>query len=186
MSHDRIVDDNKKKMLEKVKAFENLLARVRTGRASIAILDDVRVDYYGTPTPINQIGTLSTPDPRTIVIAPFEKKQIQAIEKAVMIADLGVQPTNDGNVVRISIPALTEERRKNIVKEIRKVAEDAKIGVRNVRRDCNELIKKNEKSKELSEDDAKRLQKLIQDQTDYHIKLVDERVVAKEKEVMTI
>src|SRR5690606_10405473 len=116
--------------------------------ASISLLDGIKVDYYGTPTPLNQVGTLTTPDARTIVIAPFEKKLISDIEKSIMKADIGVQPTNDGNVVRIPIPQLTEDRRKDIVKNLKKMAEEAKVAIRHIRRDANEAVKKQEKAKE--------------------------------------
>ena len=181
-----VIKECKANMEKCLKAFEGDLAKVRTGRASVALLDSVRVDYYGTLTPLNQVGTISTPDARTIVILPFEKKQIQSIEKAIMIADLGVQPNNDGNVVRIPIPALTEERRKDIAKNLRKLAEDSKVGIRHVRRDINEHIKKLEKDKALAEDDSRKLQTEIQKITDDYSAKVDERLTKKEKEVMTI
>lgn len=181
-----VIKDCKANMEKCLKSFENDLAKVRTGRASVALLDSVRVDYYGTLTPLNQIGTISTPDARTIVVSPFEKKQIQSIEKAIMIADLGVQPNNDGNVVRIPIPALTEERRKDIVKNLKKLAEDSKVGIRHVRRDTNEHIKKLEKDKVIAEDQSRKLQTDIQKITDEFSAKVDERLAKKEKEVMTV
>lgn len=176
----------KQNMEKRLKAFENELKQVRTGRASVAVLDNVRVDYYGNPTPLNQVATMATPDARTITIAPFEKKLIAEIEKAIRIADIGVQPTNDGNIVRLPFPALTEERRKDIVKNLKKIAEDAKVGIRNVRRDSNEDVKKQEKDKKITEDERKKLEDIVQKHTDSFIKMVDERLAAKEKEVMTI
>ena len=173
-------------MDKRVKAFENELARVRTGRASITLLDGIKVDYYGSPTPLNQVGTLSTPDARTIVIAPFEKKVIQDIEKAIQKADLGVQPTSDGNIVRVPIPALTEERRKDIVKNLKKMSEECKVSLRNIRRDANDLVKKSLKDKKLGEDEAKKLEGDVQKITDQFIKLVDERLAKKEQEVMKV
>lgn len=173
-------------MDKRLKGFEGELTKVRTGRASITILDRVRVDYYGTPTPLNQVATLSTPDARTIAIAPFDKKSIGDIEKAIFKADLGLSPTNDGNLIRIPVPQLTEDRRKDLVKGIKKTAEDAKVLIRNERRDSNEAVKKLEKEKKISEDDSKKLQAEIQKSTDKYIKLIDDRVAAKEKEVMTI
>lgn len=183
---ENLVSDCKVGMEKRLKGFETDLTRVRTGRASITVLDGVRVDYYGSPTPLNQVGTLSTPDARTIVISPFEKNLIQEIEKSIMKADLGLQPTNDGVVIRLPIPQLTEERRKDIVKQLKKMAEDAKVSIRHIRRDSNDAIKKMEKAKELTEDDSKQLQQDIQKQTDAFIKLVDERLAGKEKEVMTV
>lgn len=182
----QVVDECKQNMDKRVKAFEADLLKVRTGRASIALLDGVKVDYYGTPTPLNQVATLTTPDARTITVAPYEKKLIQEIEKAIQRADLGIQPTNDGNVVRIPIPALTEDRRKDIVKNLKKVAEEAKVGLRNVRRDANEAVKKLAKDKTVSEDDAKRLEADIQKHTDAFVKAIDERLAKKEQEVLKI
>jgi ribosome recycling factor len=173
-------------MTKKVKAFEGELTKVRTGRASISILDRVRVEYYGTPTPLNQVANLSTPDAKTIAIAPFEKSLISEIEKSILKADLGLTPTSDGNLVRIPVPQLSEERRKDIAKNLKKIAEDAKVGLRMVRRDINEEIKKREKSKTVNEDESKRLQQDIQKSTDKFIKMIDDKAAAKEKEVMTI
>jgi ribosome recycling factor len=181
-----VINNCKQAMDKRIKGFDNELKLVRTGRASITILDPVRVDYYGTPTPLNQVATLTTPDARTIVIAPFEKRLIQDIEKAIQIADLGVQPTNDGNVVRLPFPALTEERRKDIAKNLKKLAEESRVGIRNIRRDINEDIKKKEKNKEVSEDDSRKLQADVQKLTDQFIKTIDDKLAAKEKEVMTI
>jgi ribosome recycling factor len=183
---DNPVESCKQNMDKRVKAFESDLSKVRTGRASITILDGIKVDYYGNPTPLNQVATLSTPDARTIAIAPYEKKLIQDIEKAIMKADIGVQPTNDGNVVRIPIPALTEERRKDIVKSLKKMAEEAKVGIRNSRRDANDLVKKQAKDKVITEDDAKRLEAEVQKHTDAFSKAIDERLTKKEQEVMKI
>lgn len=176
----------KTSMEKRLKALENELKQVRTGRASVAVLDNVKVDYYGNPTALNQVATMATPDARTITIAPFEKKLIAEIEKAIRKADIGVQPTNDGNIVRLPFPALTEDRRKDIVKSLKKIAEDAKISMRNIRRDANEEIKKQEKDKKLTEDERKKVEETIQKHTDGFIKMVDERLTTKEKEVMTI
>jgi len=181
-----VVEDCKANMEKRLKSFDNDLLKVRTGRASIAMLDGVRVDYYGAPTPLNQIATLSTPDARTINVTPFEKKLIQDIEKAIMIADLGVTPNNDGHIVRVPIPQLTEERRKDIVKNLKKLAEDAKVGIRQVRRESNDDLKKQIKDKKIAEDEGKRLEDLVQKQTDTFIKFIDERVAKKEQEVMKI
>lgn len=182
----QVIEACKQNMDKRLKAFETDLLKVRTGRASISLLDGLKVDYYGTPTPLNQVATLTTPDARTITVAPYEKKLIQDIEKTIMKADLGIQPTNDGNVVRIPIPALTEERRKDIVKNLKKLAEEAKVAIRNVRRDANETIKKQGKDKTISEDDVKRLEAEVQKHTDQYIKLLDERLAKKEQEVLKI
>jgi len=181
-----VVEDCKENMEKRLKSFDNDLLKVRTGRASIALLDGVKVDYYGSPTPLNQVATLSTPDARTINVAPFEKKLIQDIEKAIMIADLGVTPNNDGNIVRVPIPQLTEERRKDIVKNLKKVAEEAKVGIRHVRREANDEVKKQIKDKKIAEDEGKKFEEGIQKHTDAYIKLIDERVAKKEQEVMKI
>jgi len=181
-----VVNQSKQNMEKRLKAFETDLTKIRTGRASIALVDGVKVDYYGNPSPLNQVATLSTPDARTIVVAPFEKSLIGEIERAIMKADLGLQPTNDGNVVRIPIPALTEDRRKDIVKNLKKMAEDAKISVRQIRKDSNDLVKTQQKNKLITEDDVKRLEKDIQKLTDDYIAKIDEKFAKKEKEIMTV
>ncbi len=171
------------------KAIDSLrrdLSRVRTGRASLAILDDVRVDYYGTPTPLNQVGSLAVPEPRLITIQTWEKKLIPEIERAIQKADLGINPTNDGIVIRLAFPALTEERRKEMVKQVRKMGEEGKIAVRNARRDANEALKKLLKDKAVSEDDEKRGEKEIQDLTDDYVARIDKVIADKEKELMEI
>lgn len=180
------VNTCKQNMEKRVKAFETDLTKVRTGRASITLLDGIKVDYYGSLTPLNQVATLTTPDARTITIAPFEKKLIQEIEKAVMKADIGITPTSDGNVVRIPIPALTEERRKDIVKNLKKMSEEAKVAIRNIRRDANDAVKKQAKDKVITEDDVKRLEGDIQKHTDAFIKAIDDRLAKKEQEVLKI
>ena len=181
-----IINDCKQAMDKRLKALDNELKQVRTGRASVAILENIRVDYYGNPTPLTQVATMATPDARTITIAPFEKKLIGEIEKAIRIADIGVQPMNDGNVVRLPFPALTEDRRKDIVKNIKKIGEEAKVALRNARRDANEEVKKQEKDKLINEDARKKLEGDIQKVTDSSIKMVDDKLTVKEKEVMTI
>ncbi len=176
----------KDEMQKRLASFDKDLTRVRTGRASISLLDGVKVDYYGSLSPLSQVATLSTPDARTIIISPFEKKLIQEIERSIMKADLGLQPNNDGVVVRIPIPQLTEERRKDIVKQLKKMGEEAKVNVRHVRRDINEDIKKAEKNKEITEDESKRFQDDVQKQTDGTIKSLDDKMAKKEKEIMTM
>lgn len=182
----QVIKNCEQAMDKRLKNFEGELTKVRTGRASISVLDRVRVDYYGTPTPLNQVATLSTPDARTIAVAPFEKKLIGEIEKSIFKADLGLAPSNDGNIIRIPIPQLTEDRRKDLVKSIKKVGEDAKVLIRQERRDANEVCKKMEKEKSLSEDDSKKVQAEIQKATDKFIKLVDDKLAVKEKEIMTL
>jgi ribosome recycling factor len=162
------------------------LGKVRTGRASLSILDDVRVDYYGTPTPLNQVGTLSVPEPRMITIQPWEKNLIGEIEKAILKSDLGLNPTSDGQLVRLVFPPLTEERRKEMVKQVKRMGEDAKIAVRNARRDANDALKKLEKDKEISEDELKRSEKEIQDLTDEYVSKVDGIIADKESDLMEI
>ncbi len=171
------------------KAIDSLrkdFTKVRTGRASVALLDDVRIDYYGTPTSLNQIGTMAVPEPRLITIQPWEKKLIPEIEKAILKSDLGLNPVSDGILVRIAIPPLTEERRKEMVKMTKRMGEEAKIAIRNARRDANDAMKKMEKGKEISEDELKRGEKEIQDLTDMYVKKTDEIVSLKEKEVMEV
>jgi ribosome recycling factor len=181
-----LIEKCKDLMNNRITGFEKDLVKIRTGRASISVLDNVRVDYYGTPSPLNQVATLSTPDARTILISPFEKKLIQEIERSIMKADLGLQPNSDGVVVRVPIPQLNEERRKEIVKQLKKMGEEAKVGIRHARRDINEEIKKEEKDKLITEDESKRLQDEIQKLTDTFIKTLDDRMAKKEKEVMTV
>lgn len=181
-----VIDKTRHSMDKAIEVLRKEFSRVRTGRASVSLLDDIRVDYYGTPTPLNQIGTLTVPEPRLITIQPWEKKLIPEIEKAILKSDLGLNPASDGVLVRIAIPALTEERRKEMVKLIKRMGEDAKIAIRNVRRDGNEGMKKLEKDKEISEDEMKRGEKEIQDLTDQFVKKADEVVASKEKEVMEI
>ena len=183
---ENLVKECQKSMDKRIGVFEKDLTRVRTGRASIAMLDAIRVDYYGAATPLNQIASLSTPDARTIVVSPFEKNLISDIERSIMKADLGIQPTNDGVVVRIPIPQLTEDRRKDIVKQIKKMGEEAKVSLRHIRRDANDDAKKAEKSKEITEDENKQLQQEVQKLTDEYVKKVDTKMADKEKEVMKV
>jgi ribosome recycling factor len=180
----------KKKLTEKMeKAVSSLkkdLAGIRTGRASLSIFDDLMVDYFGTPTPVSHVATLAVPDSRTITIQPWDAKTISVIEKAIQKSDLGLNPNNDGKLIRIAIPALTEERRKEIVKQVHKRGEDAKVSARSVRRDINEELKKIEKEEHLSEDDTKRSIEETQKTTDSYIKKIDEIVSHKETEVMEV
>jgi ribosome recycling factor len=162
------------------------LQKVRTGRASTALLDGIQVEYYGTPTPINQLANMSTPDPRLIVISPYDKSALAGIEKAVLTSNLGLTPSSDGKVVRIPIPPLTEERRKDLVKQIHRLAEDHKVGVREARRDALTMLKDLESEGVVPADDRKREEKRIQTLTDEHIQKIDEMKAAKEAEILQV
>jgi ribosome recycling factor len=171
------------------KAHDSLkreLAKVRTGRANLALLDGVRVDYYGTPTPLNQVASLSTPDARLIVIKPWEKKLIPTIEEAIRKAELGVNPQSDGEVVRIPIPALTEERRRELTKVVKRMGEDARVAIRNQRRDSNEMLKEYQADGTITEDEHAQGQKKVQAVIDKGIEKVDELVAKKEAEIMEV
>ena len=161
-------------------------AGIRAGRANPHVLDKIRVDYYGTPTPLQSVGNITVPEPRMIQIAPWEKSMIKEIEKAIMTSDLGINPNNDGSVIRLIFPELTEERRKELVKDIKKKGEDAKVAIRNIRRDGNDALKKLGKSSEVSEDDVKDLEDKLQKVTDNYIKDVDKLIEDKSKEIMTV
>lgn len=162
------------------------LTGVRTSKASPALLDSIRVEYYGTLTPLNQVASVSTPDSRTINVQPWDKQMLGEIERAILKSDLGLTPNNDGTVLHLPIPPLTEERRRDYVKLIKKFGEDCKISIRNVRRETNDRIKREEKSGAVSEDESKRLQKTIQDATDLHITAIDQAIQKKEEEIMEI
>ncbi|WP_342782603.1 ribosome recycling factor [Thermosediminibacter litoriperuensis] len=162
------------------------LAAIRAGRASTALLDKVFIDYYGVPTPVNQVATVSVPEPRMILIQPWDVKMLGAIEKAILKSDLGLTPTSDGKVIRLVLPELTSERRKELVKMAKKKAEDAKVLVRNIRRDANDLVKKMEKNGEISEDDSKRSQEEIQKLTDNYVEEIEKAFANKEKEIMEV
>ncbi len=177
------VTDKMEKTLESLKKD---LAGMRTGRASLSIFDGIMVDYFGTPSPINHLATLSVPESRLITIQPFDPKTIVDIERAIQKSDLGLNPSNDGKLIRVAIPSLTEERRKEIVKVVHKRGEEAKISLRNIRRDGNDEMKQIEKEEHLSEDETKRAMEEIQKLTDSYIKKVDETVSHKEEEVMEV
>lgn len=181
-----VITKTRQGMEKSIESLKKDFTRVRTGRASVSLLDDVRIDYYGTPTPLSQVGTLAVPEPRLITITPWEKKLIPDIEKAILKSDLGLNPSSDGVLVRIVIPSLTEDRRKEMCKVLKRLGEESKIALRNIRRDGNDGLKKLEKDKEISEDDLKRGEKEIQELTDQYVKKVDETVAAKEKEVMEV
>jgi ribosome recycling factor len=176
----------KTRMDKAVQDFQANLASTRTGRASVAMLDQIRVDYYGTPTPLNQVGQLTTPDANMIVIQPWDAGILGEIEKALRTSDLGFNPQNDGKIVRVPIPPMTEERRREVVKHLNKVLEEHKTAVRNIRRDGNDLIKKASKDKKISEDEEKRALDEIQKLTDEETKRMDEMAKKKEAEVMQV
>ena len=184
-------------MEEKLKVYEDKMnktldnlqsefASIRAGRANPHVLDKLRVDYYGTPTPIQQVGNISVPEARMIVIQPWDKSLLKAIEKAILTSDLGINPTNDGTMIRLVFPELTEERRKDLAKDVKKKGEAAKVAIRNIRRDANDTFKKQEKANEISEDDRELAEDKIQKLTDKMIEKVDKAVEAKTKEIMTV
>ena len=174
------------KMTKTISVFEENLAEIRAGRANPAILNKIMIDYYGTPTPINQVAGISVPEARLIVIQPWDGSILKEIEKEILKSDIGINPNNDGKVIRLSFPELTEERRKEIVKDIRKMAEEAKVAVRSIRRDAIDEAKKAQKDSEISEDELKSAEDNIQQLTDRYVAKVDEILGAKEKEVMSI
>jgi ribosome recycling factor len=181
------VEANAKTRMEKALGdLQHALSTIRTGRASVSIFDNLRVDYYGTPTPLNQVANLHVPEPSLITIQPWDVSQIGMIEKAILNSDLGLNPANDGKVIRVPIPALTEERRKEIAKRLLGIAEDHRVSLRNVRRDANEQMKKLLKDKAISEDDERRGLDEVQKMTDGYITKVDATAKAKEKEIMAI
>ena len=181
-----IISREEARMDKTIESLKHEFANVRTGRAHTSLLDSVMVDYYGSPTPVNQVANVSAPDPRMILIAPWDKTMIGAIEKAILTSDLGLNPNNDGDSIRLAIPQLTEERRKELVKVVSKKAEDAKIAIRNIRRDANDAIKKEEKAKAITEDVSKDGQEQVQKLTDKKIKVIDELRDTKEKDVMSV
>ena len=181
------IEQQAKTRMEKCKAdLHHALATIRTGRASLSLLDHVRVDYYGTPTPLNQLATLSIPEPTMVTVQPWDVSQIGAIEKAIRASDLGLNPANDGKIVRVPIPPLTEERRKELVKHLHHVLEEHRVAIRNIRRDANENIKKLLKDKKITEDEDKRAHDEIQKLTNRSIEEIDQIGKAKEKEILEI
>ncbi len=174
------------KMEKSVEAFKNELAKVRTGRASLALVDDIQVDAYGSMMPLNQVGTLTIPESRMIAIQPWDPQTLPAIEKAILKSDIGLTPVSDGKVVRLNIPQLTEERRKELVKQVKKIAEEFRVAIRNVRREAIDILKKQKKDKEISEDELFKLQDEAQSETDSYIQQIDEATASKEKEVLEV
>lgn len=181
-----ILNESEEKMKKTIEHLTKDLAAMRAGRANPAMLDRIMVDYYGEPTPLTQLANITVPEARLIVIQPWDKSSIGSIEKAVMKSDLGVNPSNDGNVIRIAIPQLTEERRKDMVKLIKKRAEEARVAVRNIRRDANDMLKSLEKDKSVSEDESKKGMDDVQKSTDKFIKDIDSILAAKEKDIMEV
>jgi len=179
------VEANAKTRMEKVLSdLQHEMAAVRTGRASVSLLDNVKADYYGTPTPLNQMGTLHVPEPSLITVQPWDVSQIGSIEKAIRAADLGLNPSNDGKLIRVPIPPLTEERRRDLAKKLHHIAEEHRVAMRNIRRDANENVKKLAKDKTISEDEDRRAHDEVQKLTDAHIAKLDTAAKAKEKEIM--
>lgn len=183
---DTIIKDARDKMDKTVNALKKDLLKVRTGRASLNILDDIRVDYYGTPTPLNQIASLSVPESRLITIQPWDASAIKEIEKAILKSNVGLTPSSDGKIIRIAIPPLTEDRRKDIVKQVSKVCEEYRVAVRNVRRDANDDLKGLKKDGDASEDEVEKSLDTIQKLTDEHIKKIDDIYKNKEKEILEV
>ena len=180
------IKEFEERMKKQIAGYENLLSSVRAGRANPAILDKIRVDSYGTPSPLNQIAAIQIPDARTIVISPWDNKMLKEIERAINTSDLGINPSNDGKVIRLNIPALTEEKRKDLTKQVAKMSEEAKVHIRNIRREANDKFKDMKKKSEITEDDLKQAEKDMQDLTDKYIKEVDAVTAKKDKEIMEI
>jgi ribosome recycling factor len=183
---EQVLKPTEERMEKAVQALKRDLTTVRTGRALPSMLDKVMVEYYGTQMPVNQVANVSTPDPRTLVISPWEKSMLSEIEKAIQKSDLGLNPSNDGSVIRLVIPPLTEQRRQELVKVVKKMAEDARVAVRNIRRDANDDLKKAEKAGELSEDEVRRTLDKIQNLTDKYIAEIDKVSAAKEKDILEV
>ena len=174
------------RMLKTIEVVKSNFASVRAGRANAGVLDRITVEYYGAPTPLNQVANIGSPDPRTLTVQPYDMSLLKAIEKAIQTSDLGINPQNDGRVIRLSFPQLTEERRKELTKQVRKYGEEGKVALRNIRRDAMDDIKKKTKKSELTEDDQKKLEKELQDVTDKRCKDIDDLTAKKEKELMAV
>lgn len=186
MSLQVIRTETEQRMQKVIESLKKDLSRIRTGRATPSLLDGITVDYYGSPVPVNQIANISVPDARMVIVQPWEKTMLTAVEKAIQTSDLGLNPQNDGNLIRLPIPPLSEERRKDIFKNCKKSGEESKVAVRNVRRDSNDKLKKEEKDKVITQDDEKKGMEEIQKTTDKFIKMIDDLLVQKEKEVMEV
>lgn len=181
-----VLRDTEQRMDKAIDTFRRNLASVRAGRATPAMLEKIQVDYYGNPTPVNQVASISVPEPRLLVLQPWDKSLLEAVEKAILKSDLGLVPTNDGNVIRLNIPQLTEARRNELVRSIRKMAEEERVAVRNIRREANDAIKHKEKAGEMTEDEVRRLQDRIQKLTDEKIAEIEKVLAVKEKEILEI
>ena len=181
-----IIKDTKARMQKSIDNLSRELANISAGRANSNLLNGVTVDYYGAPTPVQQLASINVPEARLLVISPYDKTSVDDIEKAIIAANLGVNPTSDGEVIRISVPALTEERRKELVKNVKKIGEDAKVSIRNIRRDINDHLKKEEKNGDITEDDLRSQTEDVQKATDNSIKEIDELVEDKEQDIMSV
>jgi len=186
MINNQVIKDARQRMDKTVEAFRHEISKIRTGKATTALLDGIKVDYYGTPSLLSQVGNVSILDAHTISITPWDKSMVQAIDKAILSSDLGLNPISDGTNLKIPIPPLTEERRREMVKHVKKIGEDAKVALRNVRRDANDHLKKMEKSKEITEDNLKEAEKETQKLTDEHSLRIDDIIKHKEKEIMEV
>lgn len=183
---DAVMNEARDKMKKAQEALQRQLGQIRAGRANASLLDRITVDYYGVPTPVNQMASITIPEARVLMVTPFDKNMINDVEKAILASDIGLNPANDGNVIRLVIPQLTEERRKELAKEVKKESEGAKIAVRNIRRDAMDEYKKQQKNGDLTEDDLRNAEKDIQTLTDDNIKAIDSIVAEKEKELLEV
>lgn len=183
---EEVKEEAREKMGKSISSLKSELKKIRTGRASLSLLDDIKVEYYGTMTPLNQLATLSVPESRLITIQPWDVSSVNSIEKAILKSNLGLTPSNDGKIIRITIPPLTEERRKDIVKQVNKMCEDYRVAIRNIRRDANDMLKQLKKDGDASEDDVFKAQEDVQKLTDEHIKQVDDIYKEKEKEILEL
>ncbi|MGM0167167.1 ribosome-recycling factor [Enterococcus sp. AZ135] len=183
---DTVMNEARDKMKKAQEALQRQLGQIRAGRANASLLDRITVDYYGVPTPVNQMASITIPEARVLMVTPFDKNMITDVEKAILASDIGLNPANDGNVIRLVIPQLTEERRKELAKEVKKESEGAKVAVRNIRRDAMDVYKKQQKNGDLTEDDLRNIEKDIQSLTDDNIKAIDQIVAEKEKELLEV
>ena len=181
-----LIKNTEERMTKSIDALDREYKSVRAGRANAAVLDRVNVDYYGVPTPVQQMAAISVPEPRTLLITPWDKSTLKDIEKAILTSEIGINPQNDGTCIRLNFPPLTEERRKDLVKQVQKMGEDAKVAIRNIRRDANDKTKAMKKNSEITEDDLKDCEKKVQDLTDKFCADADKAVADKEKEIMTV
>lgn len=181
-----VIEQTKLRMKKTEEALQRELASIRAGRANASLLDRIEVNYYGVPTPVNQVASITVPEARMLMVSPYDKSSLQDIEKAILMSDIGITPTNDGNVIRLVIPQLTQERRKELAKQVGKEAEQAKVGIRNIRRDAIDALKKAEKAKEITEDELHTFEKDVQKVTDASVKNIDAIAAEKEKELLDI